>query len=172
MISIKRKAEGSNVYLNLECLHDVVPQGTRQILGAIAACRRNGQLAAAEANLVAVERIELRLVNAPTMEQDGAATGPEGFRRKAMGEFRAPLQLLGHLRYVDTAALELNRNREENVSGSTYEEKNIVTSFTFHFVSRERPVCVYHDSTGWHILHGHPASVSSARIAEVFCAYL
>ena len=88
-----------------------------------------------------------------------------------MGEFRTPLQLFGCHRCVDIAALELHRNRDESVFIGADKEKNIVTSSASHRMSRKREVRIYQNSRGWHILHGYPASVSSARIAEVFCAY-
>ena len=127
------------------------------------------------------------------MEQDRVADGAEGFLRKTLGEFCTPLQLLERIRYnvigeirsllqllgrlgcVDIAAFEFHWNRDESAFVGTDgidEEKNIVTSLSFNFVIRERQVCVYQDSTGWHIFHAHFAFVSSARIDEVFFAHL
>ena len=84
------------------------------------------------------------------MEQDRMTATPAVCRCKAMSEIRTSLQMLGRLRRVDPAALELYRNGEESVLGGIHEEKDIVTSLTFHRVSRKRPVCVCDDTVALH----------------------
>ena len=96
------------------------------------------------------------------MEKYRVTDGLEALWRKAMGEIRPSLQLRGNLRCVDTTALELHRYREQSVFIGTGEEENIITSFPFHFVSREGQVGVYQDPGGRGVLHGYPAPVSSA----------
>ena len=68
-----------------------------EVTGPVAACGRDGELLAAEADLDAAESLALLRVQAVAVDQDWAAGQRSARRRDAIHELDAALQLVGYV---------------------------------------------------------------------------
>ena len=146
------------------------PERRSEIAGPVAACGRDGESLAAEADLHAAEGLALLRVESVAVDQDWAAGKQSARWRDAIHELKAALQLVGYVGGVQAAALELDGCADQSAGRRGEQEEHAVATRAVEPVRGERLVGVDDEVRGGHAGQVHAAAAGAARGDEVIGA--
>ncbi|MCY3658306.1 MAG: hypothetical protein OXG36_04695 [Caldilineaceae bacterium] len=114
----------------------------RQVPRTVATCNPDGELLSPEADFVAIQFFTFFRMQASLVNQDRMAASLSASESQTVDNIRPSLKLSAHVRDINTAPLEFNGNRYQQVGTHLAEEQQVVTPFSLNPVIFERFVCV------------------------------